>query len=235
MRLVRLFLYALSVFILAALVSCSRDGNFKEGKRVHITVIDGDGKVVEGATVSIYKEQAALRNNETPVLPAQKTDKNGKTTFYINDADTYFLVNAETETLNNWYRKNELYVENQFENKQTVVVENSLRAMLCGKKSKSWLQKSFYFDGKKLESCLYRRVFEFNYDGIITIYEAEGCGSGTVGANVWQLIESDTKIRWGVPNGRDDKLIETLTDTDLILSYKYGGQIPSRETFVAVE
>ncbi|TAF32775.1 MAG: hypothetical protein EAZ57_07545 [Cytophagales bacterium] len=214
---------------------CSRDGDFRPGKRIVLTVMDNEGQLIENAKVWLYRTQEDLRNDISPIQPMQLTDKMGRTTFFITETIDYMVVCVEKDDLNNWYRRNDIYIENPQETKQTVVVESSLRSQLAGKNGKKWLQTSFFFDGRKLESCVYRRTFDFIYNGTIDIYESSECGGGSVGTNVWQLIEDDTKIRWGVPNGRDDKFIESLTEDELILTYKYGGRIPTREVYQAVD
>ncbi len=67
--------------------------------KLRITVIDGLGNFVEGATVSIYENEKDYLASENPVQ-TQKTDNKGRVTFKEVKAIAYF-VEARYEDMNN--------------------------------------------------------------------------------------------------------------------------------------
>ena len=67
--------------------------------QLKVTVINGLGNLVEGATVSIYETENGYRNNQEPVSTLV-TNKKGRVTFKKLKTIAYF-VDATKEALNN--------------------------------------------------------------------------------------------------------------------------------------
>ena len=58
--------------------------------KLRITVIDELGNIVEGATITLYKNEADYRSNENPIQ-SLKTDKKGRATFTDLEPVSYFI------------------------------------------------------------------------------------------------------------------------------------------------
>lgn len=91
--------YTFSVlFILGALFSTNADSQLLPTK-LRISVLDGLGNFVEGATVSIYESEKDYLASQNPVATL-KTDKKGRVTFRDLKPVPYF-IEARHEDKNN--------------------------------------------------------------------------------------------------------------------------------------
>lgn len=68
--------------------------------KLRITVIDGLGNFVEGASVSIYASEADYRVSQNPVA-TEKTDDKGRVTFKKLDTIPYYIEAKKGELNNN--------------------------------------------------------------------------------------------------------------------------------------
>lgn len=58
--------------------------------KLRITVVDELGNIVEGATITLYKNEADYRSNKNPVQ-SLTTDKKGRATFTDLEPVSYFI------------------------------------------------------------------------------------------------------------------------------------------------
>ena len=91
-------LVILSALFIGSLASHSSEAQLLPTK-LRITVIDGLGNFVEGATVSIYENEKDYLASENPIQTL-KTDNKGRVTFKEVKAIAYF-VEAKFEDKNN--------------------------------------------------------------------------------------------------------------------------------------
>ena len=66
-----------------------------------ITVLDGMGSYVEGATVTIYADEDDFKASKHPVQEPQLTDEKGVVTFKDLKPQTYF-VDVKKDKMNNY-------------------------------------------------------------------------------------------------------------------------------------
>ncbi len=92
------YVYMLSMMLLFIVVSESQAQKFLP-TNLRITVIDGLGNYVEGATVKIYKSKDDYMNSENPVATLE-TNKKGIVKFKKLEPAAYY-IDARTDDMNN--------------------------------------------------------------------------------------------------------------------------------------
>lgn len=99
MKSVKYLLALVTIILLIGLFSFSSAEEQFLSTKLQITVIDGLGNTVEGATVSIYSDEENYRDNVNEVAKAI-TDEKGRVKFKELEPTSYF-IDARKDDMNN--------------------------------------------------------------------------------------------------------------------------------------
>lgn len=96
-KIIQLSLFAGIIFLASSFVATKT----YLATSLRITVIDGMGNYVEGASVTLYESEEDFRASENPVQETQLTDKKGRVTFRDLEPKSYF-VDVVKEKMTNY-------------------------------------------------------------------------------------------------------------------------------------